>query len=87
MAKPYQVRQALKAIDKLVDGITMNRHDRYTYRVIWSEEDEMYRGPGVRTSGCSVTWHDYPGKGVLSAFGTWSLIAVKVVRRGWRPDP
>ena len=22
----------------------MNRHDRYTYRVIWSNEDEMYVG-------------------------------------------
>ena len=22
----------------------MNRHDRYTYRVIWSEEDEMFVG-------------------------------------------
>ncbi len=22
----------------------MNRHDRYTYRIIWSDEDEMYVG-------------------------------------------
>jgi len=22
----------------------MNRHDRYTYRVVWSDEDEMYVG-------------------------------------------
>ncbi len=46
MAKPYQVRQVLAAIDKLEGGNAMTKvnADHYTYRVRWSAEDHAFVG-------------------------------------------
>ncbi len=44
MAKHYQVRQVIKGNRQHGGGNAMNGHDRYAYRVIWSDEDGKYVG-------------------------------------------
>ena|GEM_PF-76337 len=53
MAKAYQVRQVLRAIDRL-EAQSDARNDRYTYRVTWAEEDKECVGLCVEFP--SLSW-------------------------------
>jgi predicted HicB family RNase H-like nuclease len=59
MAKVYQVKQVLKAIERLTSPTGMWRYkimlqnDHYTYRITWSEEDGEYIGLCAEFAGLS----------------------------------
>jgi len=55
MAKPYQVKQLLAAITK-TRRRDMNLVDHYTYRVVWSEDDQEFAG--LCAEFPSLSWLD-----------------------------
>ena len=62
MAKAYQVRQIIKAIERENGEDEMT--DRYTYRVVWSAEDEEY--VGLCAEFPSLSWLSPTSEGAFS---------------------